>query len=184
MAKSLNASASDTVRQISSAKRRRIKQGLFRKVVGIAAPLLPRRQRHGGGGPHRSVFCCDTGRRSIRDGQHQHDWRAAGRARHRVAGPVHEDSAVRAQTKARRTSSSEEAPQAQSVAATAVPVAQQSQKDDRVQALTQELTEARRTIEGLEAQLRAEPRRACNRSNGSARKRPSRRRRPRPRDRS
>ena len=55
-----------------------------------------------------------------------------------------------------QTSTSEEAPQAQKVAATAVAVDQQLHNDDRVQALAQELTEARRTIEGLEAQLRAE----------------------------
>ena len=55
-----------------------------------------------------------------------------------------------------QTSTSEDAPQAQQVAATAVAVDQQFHNDDRVQALAQELTEARRTIEGLEAQLRAE----------------------------
>ena len=55
-----------------------------------------------------------------------------------------------------QTSTSEDAPQVQQVAATAVAVDQQFHNDDRVQALAQELTEARRTIEGLEAQLRAE----------------------------
>jgi len=62
----------------------------------------------------------------------------------------------RVEARTGQTSTSEQAPRAQQVAATAVPVAQQFQKDDRVQALAQELTEARRTIEGLEAQLRAE----------------------------
>jgi hypothetical protein len=55
-----------------------------------------------------------------------------------------------------QTSTSEDAPQVQHVPATAAPPGQQSQKDDHVQALAQALTEARRTIEGLEARLRAE----------------------------
>jgi chromosome segregation ATPase len=55
-----------------------------------------------------------------------------------------------------QTSTSEDASQVQQVAATAVQVAQQSQKDGRAQAPVQELTEARLTIEGLEGRLRAE----------------------------
>ena len=55
-----------------------------------------------------------------------------------------------------QTGASEDAPQAQQVAVTGVPVVQEFQNDDRVQALAQELNEARRTIEGLEAQLRTE----------------------------
>jgi hypothetical protein len=55
-----------------------------------------------------------------------------------------------------QTGASEDATHALQGAATAGPVLQQFQYDVRVQALAQELTEARRTIEGLEAQLRAE----------------------------
>ena len=64
--------------------------------------------------------------------------------------------AFRAEAGTGQISTSEEAPQAQKVAATTGAVDQQLDNDDRVQALAQELTEARRTIEGLEAQLRAE----------------------------
>ena len=55
-----------------------------------------------------------------------------------------------------QTGTSEDAPQPQQVAATTVAADQQFHNDDRVQALAQELTDARRTIEGLEAQLRVE----------------------------
>jgi hypothetical protein len=60
------------------------------------------------------------------------------------------------QIEANQASAPEEALRAQQVAVAAVPEAQQSLKDERIRALAQELTEARRTIEGLDVQRWAE----------------------------
>jgi hypothetical protein len=60
------------------------------------------------------------------------------------------------QTDANQASAPEEAQRAEQVAVAAVPEAQQSLTAERAQALAQELTEARRAIERLDVQLRAE----------------------------
>jgi flagellar biosynthesis GTPase FlhF len=60
------------------------------------------------------------------------------------------------QTEANQASAPEEAQRAEQVAVAAGPKAQQSLTEERAQALAQELTEARRAIERLDVQLRAE----------------------------
>jgi hypothetical protein len=65
-------------------------------------------------------------------------------------------AAFQVEAGAGQNSTSEDAPRAQQGAVTAAAVDQQFHNDDRVQALALELAEARSTIEGLEAQLRAE----------------------------